>query len=248
MPNKNKKPVLLVVFVGLIAALAYISNIDASKGPDVNKRPAPPRLSVDEATKRWPEIVQHAAAPPRGNAQAPYSLVEFGDFECPQCGKMRPVIEDSLKTAGDRANLYFVHRPFPTVHKYAIVAAQASVEAANEGKFWPIYDQLYSHQDDLEPGFYNDYAKAVGVDPKKVEAATQDPKVRARVESDSKFCDSLPVQETPTVILRDNTAGKVIAFAAGKDEILKLLKTAPWAENAGSNPKSASAGASATTH
>ena len=243
MPNKNKKPVLLLVFVGLIAALAFVmSKLDPNAGPESKPPPKLPRLTVEEATTKWPEIVQHVAAPARGNAQAQYSVVEFGDFECPQCGKMRPIIEDSLKAAGDRANLYFVHRPFPTIHKYAIVAAQASLEAADEGKFWPMYDQFYSHQEDLEPGLYDGYAKAAGADPTKIEAATRDPKLRARVESDSKFCDSLPVQETPTLLLRDNTAGKVIAFAAGKDEILKLLKTAPWASTA-----NATAQAAATT-
>jgi protein-disulfide isomerase len=141
---------------------------------------------------------------------------------------MRPVIESAMKDAGSSANLYFVHRPFPTIHKFAVAAASASIIAADEGKFWPMYDELYSHQDDLEPGNYDEYAKNVGVNPKKAASAFQDKQITARIDETSAFCDKLGVNETPTLIIRDNKSGQVVAVAGGAVDITKALKNAPW--------------------
>ena len=131
--------------------------------------------------KQWPEIVAHAAAPPRGNPHARYTLVEFGDFQCPQCGKARPIIEAMLRQSPDQVNLLFFHRPFPQMHQWALAAAEASEAAAAQGKFWPMYDDLYSHQDDLEPGYYAGYAADIGLDAKTFQAALASHQFQAKV-------------------------------------------------------------------
>jgi len=230
MPAQNKKYILPLVLVGMLAGLAAIVSMGGPPPPPPpGATPTHPiTISTEEATKQWGAIMKHAAAPPLGNPSAQYSVVEFGDFQCPQCGKMRPEIENAMKQAGNKANLYFVHRPFPTEHKFAFVAAQTSYAAAEQGKFWPMYDQLYSHQDDLEPGNYDEYAKNVGADPKRALEATRDPKYAARIKDDSKFCDNLPILQTPTLMVRDNTSGKVLAVPSGAVEIKAYFAKAPW--------------------
>lgn len=232
MPAQNKKFILPLVLVGMLAGLAVIvSTMGGGLAPPAGDKPPPkpPTVTVEQATAQWDAIVRHAAAPPRGNPSARYSVVEFGDFQCPQCGKVRPLLEATMNKAGGNANLYFVHRPFPTIHKFAIAAAQASYEAAAEGKFWPMYDELYSHQDDLEPGNYDEYARNVGVDPKKALEATRDLKYARKVQEVSAFCNKLPINQTPTLVVRDNSTGKVIAVPSGKVEIEAYFAAPPWA-------------------
>ena len=161
---------------------------------------------------QWPNIVAHAAAPPRGNPAARYTLAEFGDFQCPMCGKARPVIEAMLRKYPAQVNLIFLHCPIPTVHKWALAAGQASEIAAVQGKFWPMYDILYSNQDNLEPGYYGGYAAQAGLSEAKFQAAFDAGQGQAQMKAASAFADSLNVQETPTILLRDNTAKTVTVY------------------------------------
>ncbi|BDI31097.1 hypothetical protein CCAX7_31480 [Capsulimonas corticalis] len=241
MPNVNKKTILFGSWIVLLAGLSFaVSRMSSTVAPPDQKPPPPPKLDVAALAKRWPEIMQHTAGPARGPASPAYTMVEFGDFQCPQCGKMRPTIEKTLADSKGQANLYFVHRPFPQMHQYALPAAQASEAAAKDGKFWPMYDVLYSHQDDLEPGYYDDYAKEAGLDGKKVLNAVQQHVYSAQVAADSKFCDDIGIQMTPTVFIRDNKTGK-ISIASGAVDINKMFAGAPWKSVAGPTSVTASA-------
>ena len=171
-----------------------------------------PTLDTAKFAAQWPLIVSHAAAPARGRAAAPYTVAEFGDFQCPQCGKARPLLESLLQKYPAQVNLIFIHRPFPQIHHWAIPAGQASEIAAAQGKFWPMYDVLYSHQDDLEPGFYGDYAAQVGLDKAVFQKAVDSGQGLDKVNAASAFSDSLAIQLTPTVLLYDRAKNKVTLY------------------------------------
>jgi len=173
--------------------------------------------------------MQHATAPPYGKVDAQYSLVEFGDFQCPQCGKMEPEIFGFVSKNRDKLNMYFVHRPFPGMHKYALDAAEASQVAAAHGKFWPMYQVLYDHQSDLEPGFMPDYGKQVGIDTVSFNKDFDSHKYLAQINQSASFCDSLSIKSTPTVIVRNNKTGDLLV-AVGRPDIQKLLPTLSWAK------------------
>jgi hypothetical protein len=242
----NKKTIVpvvtLVLLGGLMYGITHFNGITGGPKPPIDgpAPPNPPPPKPEVLQKRWPEIVSHAASPPRGNPKAPYTMAEFGDFQCPQCGKVRPILEQLLAKYPDKVNLIFVHRPFPTIHQWAIPAAQASVVAATQGKFWPMYDFLYSHQDDLEPGFYPEYAAQVGLDKTQFSAALRTPIPQQTVKAASDFSDSLGVQETPTLILHDNVKGTAIAYVGLKGDVEHggapgiplLASNPPWAEPA----------------
>src|ERR1700709_2678366 len=85
----------------------------------------------------------------RGRADAPVTLVEYGDFECPYCGRAEPIPREVLAVSGD--DLRFVFRPLPLndVPPHAQAAAEAAEAAAAQGAFWGMHDLLLAHQDDL---------------------------------------------------------------------------------------------------
>lgn len=214
----TKKVVLLGVWlVLLVGVVIWINRGGAPPGPSPRPPGNPlPRLDAAKLEAQWPQIVAHAAAPPRGSAQARYTLAEFGDFQCPQCGKARPLLEKMLTQHPAQVNLIFLHRPFPNIHEWALPSGQASEIAATQGKFWPMYDVLYSHQEDLEPGFYSNYAAEAGLDGKRFKTAFDSGQGQDQVKASSKLADELDVQMTPTILVRDNVA-KVVTIYVGID-------------------------------
>ncbi len=232
---------LLAVFVGLLALLGWgVNHFGNASIPAANRPQPAPKMDAVKLATQWPEIIAHAAAPPRGQATARYTLAEFGDFQCPQCGKARPILEKLLAQSPAQVNLIFLHRPFPTIHQYAIAAGEASVIAAKQGKFWPMYDVLYSHQDDLEPGFYPQYATDAGLNAAKFKAAQTAGEGQKAVEDASKFADTLNVEQTPTVLLYDSQTKTVTIYVGmqgtknvdGSPQypgIIALSSSPPWA-------------------
>src|SRR5262245_23348995 len=80
-----------------------------------------------------------------GPASAPLVLVEYGDFECPQCAAAHPIIKQIEDTFGDRLRFVFRHFPLTSSHPHAQRAAEAAEWAATAGKFWEMHDALYAN-------------------------------------------------------------------------------------------------------
>jgi len=99
-----------------------------------------------------------------GPANAPVTLVEYGDFECPYCGAAYPVVKEVRRQMGDQ--MRFVWRQFPLTeaHPHAEQAAESSEAAAAQGKFWPMHDLLFEHQDALDFDSLVSYARQLGLD------------------------------------------------------------------------------------
>lgn len=242
----KRKPLLFAVWLCVLGALAFAVTRLGTGNDDgsVAAAPAgPPPLDAKKMAAQWPQIVAHAAAPPRGNPQARYTVAEFGDFQCPQCGAVRPSLEKFLAQNTGQANFIFVHRPFPfyingtVMHKWAMPSAQASQAAASMGKFWPMYDALYAHQDDLEPGYYPQYAQGIGIGKAQFDAAYAAPAAKAKVDESLKFTTALGINSTPTVLVHDNQSGQVWAYQgkdgmAGQPGVLTLIASPPWAAEA----------------
>ena len=103
----------------------------------------------------------------RGPDDAPVTIVEYGDFECPFCGQAEPVIRELLAGYGDLQYVWR-HLPLNDVHLNAQLAAEASEAAADQGAFWEMYDLLLSHQDELQPKDLVGYAEQLGLDVERV--------------------------------------------------------------------------------
>jgi protein-disulfide isomerase len=100
----------------------------------------------------------------RGAADAPVSLVEYGDYECPFCGAAHQIVTAILDRMAGGVQYAFRHFPLATVHPHAELAAEAAEAAGAQRKFWDMHDMLYEHQRALEPQHLLLYAEALGLD------------------------------------------------------------------------------------
>ncbi len=119
-----------------------------------------------------------------GSADAPVTLVEYGDYQCPYCGEAYPIVKRVQKRLG--AKLRFVFRNFPLAeaHPFATGAAQMAEAAALQGKFWQMHDTLYEHQDALDPDNLVEHARRLHLDMAKLKAALGSAAVTDHVQSD----------------------------------------------------------------
>ena len=100
----------------------------------------------------------------RGPAQAPVTLAEYGDFECPYCGQAYVVVKDLEQELGALLRVVFRNFPLTTVHPHALEAAEAAESAGAQGRFWEMHDVLFEHQDALELTDLMEYASDLGLD------------------------------------------------------------------------------------
>ena len=100
----------------------------------------------------------------QGPAEAPLTLVEYGDYECPYCGAAYPIVKEVQSRLGDRLRFVFRNFPITTSHPHAERAAEAAEAAASQGKFWEMHDLLYENQKRLEDADLHRYAAQLGLD------------------------------------------------------------------------------------
>ena len=99
-----------------------------------------------------------------GPADAPVTLLEYGDYECPYCGAAYPIVKQVQERMGERLRFVFRNFPITTSHPHAEQAAEAAEAAAAQGRFWEMHDHLYEHQRHLETADLQAYAEELGLD------------------------------------------------------------------------------------
>jgi Na+:H+ antiporter, NhaA family len=134
----------------------------------------------------------------RGPADAPVTLVEYGDFQCPYCGEAYPVVNDLLARFTGKLRFVFRHMPLPDLHPRAPFAAEAAEAAATQGRFWEMHDRLFEHQLELDDSDLRDHAEAIGVpDSERFDAELRDGVHAERVEGDYRSGAQSGVPSTP---------------------------------------------------
>ena len=133
----------------------------------------------------------------RGPVDAPVTLVEYGDFECPFCGLAEPAVRDLLREFGD-VGYVWRNLPLSDVHPNAQLAAEAAEAAAIQGRFWEMHDLLLAHQDALDPDDLVRYAQQIGLDVERFATDLRTHAGAARVADDVDSADLSGVSGTPT--------------------------------------------------
>ncbi len=137
----------------------------------------------------------------RGPEDAPVTLVEYGDFECPYCGQAEGVIRELLARVGSDVRYVWRHLPLNDVHPRAQLAAEAAEAAAAEDRFWEMYDLLLAHQGELAPDDLIGYAGQIGIDPDRFADALRRRQYASRVSEDVSSADESGVSGTPTFFI-----------------------------------------------
>jgi Na+/H+ antiporter NhaA len=136
----------------------------------------------------------------RGPLDAPVTVVEYGDFECPFCGRAEPVVRELLRDFAD-VSYVWRHLPLTDVHANAQLAAEAAEGAADQGKFWEMHDVLFKHQDALRFDDLVGYAEQLGLDVEQFTAFLSEHEGSVRIAEDVDSADLSGVSGTPTFFI-----------------------------------------------
>lgn len=188
---------------------------------------APDRTVATASPTTTPTTAGVAGAEPPhtiGPADAPATLEEFGDFECPPCGLLHPVVKTMVHEFGPRLRVIFREFPLVPTHKHALNAARAAEAAGLQGKFWEMHGLLYDNQKTWHEAFdsrpiFEGYAQRIGLDIERYRRDFNSQVVEQRIFLDGKRAHSLGVKGTPTVFLN----GREVPFESLPAEKLRVL-------------------------
>ena len=143
---------------------------------------------------------------PNVKVSSPVVLEEYGDYQCPPCGLLYPVLKDIEHEYGKQLQVVFHHFPLTKIHKNAMNAARAAEAARNQGKFWEMHDRLYRNQNawkDLDDprALFSQYANELGLNADRFTRDLASPEVEQRIAADMQKGTSVGVTGTPTVFI-----------------------------------------------
>jgi len=136
-----------------------------------------------------------------GPANAPVTLVEYGDYQCPYCGAAYPVVKRLQKKLGKKLRFVFRNFPLTEAHPYALIAAETAEAAALQGKFWEMHDLLFKQQKLLKPEVIPAWAKKLGLDVDKFGNDIKQGVVEKRIKEDRQSGIRSGVNGTPTFFI-----------------------------------------------
>jgi 2-hydroxychromene-2-carboxylate isomerase len=139
----------------------------------------------------------------RGSPDAPVTLLEYGDYECPHCGRAAPTVKALLQRFDGRVRFVFRHLPLTDVHPNAALAAEAAEAAGAQGAFWPMHDILFEHQDALQIADLVRYATELGLDVRRFEEDLRASRFAPRVAQDVNSAEEAGVAGTPTFFINE---------------------------------------------
>ncbi len=154
----------------------------------------------------------------KGAATAPVTIVEFSDFECPFCSRVVPTLKQIEEKYAGKVRVVFKQNPLP-FHKNAMPAAQASIAAANQGKFWEMHDKMFANQKALSVEDLKKYAAEIGLDVAKFEADMNSDAVKAQVKADMDLANKLGIRGTPNSLVN----GKEVSGAQPFENFQKVI-------------------------
>jgi protein-disulfide isomerase len=191
---KRYLPFVIVVAVALVT-LGSGAVLYRAKLPQVKNIPDTQSVSAGS----------DSSAHIRGKPDAPVTLEEFADFQCPPCGQFAPFAEELLREYDSRLRVVFRNFPLPA-HEHAREAAMAAEAAGFQGKFWEMHDTLYREQPTWSKApnareLFESYAGTLGLNMDQFKKDMDSDKARERVDSDHALGDSLGIKVTPTLFI-----------------------------------------------
>lgn len=214
---KKKLPTIIITGL-IIIVIGFI--IYAMLKPDS-------QTSSNGRTKVAADVAKLSEGNFQGPVDAKVTLTEFGDYQCPACGKFSPILKDNILPQYDgKVKFVFLNYPLP-IHQNAVPAAQAAEAAALQGKFWEMHDLLYEKQDDWvkqnnPQSKFESYAKELGLNIDQFKQDYKSQKVKDTINSQASLGDAFNIPGTPTFFVN----GVQVDTSTGQDAINKAIDKA----------------------
>jgi protein-disulfide isomerase len=224
-PQSFMKRYLPFVIVAAVALLTLTGGIMLYRSKRLPVTKATADVSVSEKEPNKPLHV-------RGEADAPVTLEEFGDFECPPCGTLSEPINKLEEDYRGRIRVIFRQFPLP-VHAHAREAALASEAADMQGRFWQMHDVLYREQSVWSKAadvraLFNSYAGVIGLDIERFKRDMESDEAKTRVDRDARHAAALRVKTTPTIFINKQPVPPASLHSAGlRSAVDAALKATP---------------------
>jgi protein-disulfide isomerase len=232
---KRYLPFLIILLAAVSALVAFLYLKNRATQPPAGAVNTASNTAADGTASRnssataTPAAVvtdEPGASPPHalGPADAPVTLEEFGDFQCPPCGLLHPELKKIANIYGPKVRIIFREFPLVPSHPHALSAARAAEAAGMQGKFWEMHALIFENQRTWHSAFdarpiFEEYAKAIGLNMDRYRRDVTGSNVELRIFLDGKRARALNVTGTPTVFLN----GREVPFDSLPAERLALL-------------------------
>lgn len=211
--------VKLLIWVGVVtAAIAVGAAFTIGNQPTKDK-------TQNALSESQLKILLRSDTHMTGPAKAKVNIVEFGDFQCPACGVAYSIVKQIKIEYKGKVN--FAFREYPLMaHKYGYTSALAAEAAGGQGKFWEMYDKLYSNQKEWSESkdalaIFVGYAKEIGIDADKFKKDVESKKYDAKIQADLRDGNALGVNATPTFFIN----GKMYSGYLPYDDFKSKIET-----------------------
>jgi formate-nitrite transporter family protein len=210
--SKMAKPLIIIVIAVIIAGGAAMVLTKQSSG-------------TAESSTAGSGTVPKGGGRFRGPENAPITLMEFGDFQCPTCGVYAPMVLEVLKRFPTQVRLEFHHFPLVQLHPNAMNAALAAESAGDQGHYWEMHDMIFAHQEDWSrlqnaESQFMVYAGQLGLNVNQFMQSMRAPDVQSRVLQDVVRARDANINSVPTFYIN----GEKIQNPANVDEFSKVLQ------------------------
>ena len=218
--------IIILVVLAAVVAVAWSLKESAVSNPPLPAPSAAAPVSSASPAATASRSIPPGAEPPNavGPVTAVVTLEEFGDFQCPPCGLLHPVLKTMKQEFGDKIRVIFREYPLVPSHPHALSAARAAEAAGRQGKFFEMHDQIFENQKAWDKAFdarpiFETYAQKIGLDMEKYREDVTSKVVEERIFLDGKRAHALGVQGTPTVFIN----GREIPFQSLEPGRLRVL-------------------------
>jgi protein-disulfide isomerase len=228
----------LVLGLGFIATLSgcqkiadrYIEDYLDRNGPKLMAKLQGRQRQMDGAQMEQqfdqqlknPVQIPIGSSPVLGPPDAPITLVEFSDFECPFCSRVVPTIKQLQQEYPGKIKVVFKHLPLP-MHQNAKLAARASIAAQNQGKFWEMHDMIFANQKGITEASVKQWAKELKLNLAKFTADLNSPATNTRVEQDMQLANTVGARSTPTFYLNGAQVRGALPIDMWKKFVAKVM-------------------------
>ena len=204
-----KRVLPFIIIGGVLVALLLVGTLMFRANQPVattTALPAPSPEATTTAAASPAKSDEITLGPKVAVPKAVVNIEEYGDYQCPPCGNLHPMVSRVRKEFGDKIHFTFYQLPLTQIHKNAMAAAHAAVAAKLQNKFWEMHNRLYDTQqvwaelESIQPIVIS-YAKEIGLDVEKFKRDMEGRQVAGLIQADAQRAASLKYESTPTLVV-----------------------------------------------